>query len=640
MIDDREEIESVLQAGERILLEHPELYDMSLDDVLIKLDDGTEQMLHNRWGVTAWMVVKSLKSFDIQTLVTQLSEIDSGILTYKYAGYLLQSEYQISLEELILEADRCGKFDKIMPYVNENIVFKSRLNEECIVGIINMIGNHTDNNFYQTFLVNYAKHIINTGAERLVEELLGNLTGQAQYDFMQVLRSEWYQKDVIEASNVAERMIQRGSFWSKKAAIDFVEGGLYYDKAIFQRYFIKLENLASENNDFWQMIIRVFVKYAVKITSNDGTESEQIYCKVIGYLRKIPEGTLQEKRCFVEALQWNKEIPKDLETIFHDLISRSFERNKDLLDMLKNYLYIQLKRVGWRTVLQYMREIFTANNYGAGYNMFFESMSSITHKFSNYSEEVTKEALNDMLSTEIDKFFFGLGLLIKVGNFSKLYNNNEKKILLTDYQMIRLMKGVLYFAVDTKKICHMAFQLLEFSVENNKYIDFCMEEVYGNYPETFYEIAEKYKDMKEIKQAELADKIIEKHSRILEERERCYKIRDLQPSRTHQYIYRRAQMEQNQQMNKSAHEKSFFAKMFRSETLKYGNRSGFVVTGKHNEKFFQVSPFSKHEYSIEIPAIYGKDPVEFELRRRAYLEEVKQNAVSNKGLSASTERKR
>lgn len=301
MIDDREEIESVLQAGERILLEHPELYDMSLDDVLIKLDDGTEQMLHDRWGVTAWMVVKSLKSFDIQTLITQLSEIDSGILTYKYAGYLLQSEYQISLEELILEADRCGKFDKIMPYVNENIVFKSGLNEECIVGIINMIGNHTDNDFYQTFLVNYAKHIINTGTERLVEELLGNLTGQAQYDFMQVLRSEWYQKDVIEASNVAERMIQRGSFWSKKAAIDFVEGGLYYDKAIFQRYFIKLENLASENNDFWHTIIRVFVKYAVKITSNDGTGSEQIYCKVIGYLRKIPEGTLQEKRCFVEA---------------------------------------------------------------------------------------------------------------------------------------------------------------------------------------------------------------------------------------------------------------------------------------------------------------------------------------------------
>ena len=125
-----------MQEAERILLEYPELYDMSLDDVLIKLDDGTEQMLHNRWGVIAWMGVRALKSFDTQTLVTQLSEIDSGILTYKYAGYLLQSEYQISLEELILEADRCGKFDKIIPYANANIVFKSGLNKGYIVGII------------------------------------------------------------------------------------------------------------------------------------------------------------------------------------------------------------------------------------------------------------------------------------------------------------------------------------------------------------------------------------------------------------------------------------------------------------------------------------------------------------------------
>ena len=42
---------------------------MSLDDVLVKLDDGTEQMLHNRWGVTAWMVAKSLECFDVKNLV-------------------------------------------------------------------------------------------------------------------------------------------------------------------------------------------------------------------------------------------------------------------------------------------------------------------------------------------------------------------------------------------------------------------------------------------------------------------------------------------------------------------------------------------------------------------------------------------
>ncbi|MCX4343385.1 MAG: hypothetical protein OSJ53_05795 [Kineothrix sp.] len=69
MITDKKEIESVLQIGEKILLDHPELYNMSLDDVLVKLDDGTEQMLHNRWGVTAWMVAKSLECFDVKNLV-------------------------------------------------------------------------------------------------------------------------------------------------------------------------------------------------------------------------------------------------------------------------------------------------------------------------------------------------------------------------------------------------------------------------------------------------------------------------------------------------------------------------------------------------------------------------------------------
>ena len=69
----------------------------------------------------------------------QLSEIDSGILTYKYAGYLLQVKYQINLEELILEADKCEKFDKIILYVNENIVFQSEVNEQYIGRIVNML---------------------------------------------------------------------------------------------------------------------------------------------------------------------------------------------------------------------------------------------------------------------------------------------------------------------------------------------------------------------------------------------------------------------------------------------------------------------------------------------------------------------
>ena len=89
MIRNREAVESVLKEGEKILLKRPELAEISIHDMLNELDDGTDQMIHYRWGVAAWLVIKSLKSFEPKMLVEPLSEIDSGVLTYEYAGYLL-----------------------------------------------------------------------------------------------------------------------------------------------------------------------------------------------------------------------------------------------------------------------------------------------------------------------------------------------------------------------------------------------------------------------------------------------------------------------------------------------------------------------------------------------------------------------
>lgn len=45
---DEKEILTVLKAGKEILCEHPEFEDMSLNDVLNELDDGTEEMIHKR----------------------------------------------------------------------------------------------------------------------------------------------------------------------------------------------------------------------------------------------------------------------------------------------------------------------------------------------------------------------------------------------------------------------------------------------------------------------------------------------------------------------------------------------------------------------------------------------------------------
>lgn len=105
--------------------------------------------------------------------------------------------------------------------------------------------------------------------------------------------------------------------------------------------------------------------------------------------------------------------------------------------MLNNYLYVQLENAGWKIILQDMRQIFIANKYGADYEEFFRGMSTSVHEFSKYPEEVTREALKDMLSADVDIFSFGLGLLLKAGNLSKLYSENEVsevKLMFSNWQ--------------------------------------------------------------------------------------------------------------------------------------------------------------------------------------------------------------
>lgn len=114
---DREEIEQILQRGEEILSNRPELADMELDDVLNALDDGTSEMIRDRWGVVAKIVYKSITDFSLDALVQKLAQYKDIGFICEYVGYLILTERCIEPEELLLEADRQEVFSKIVPYV-------------------------------------------------------------------------------------------------------------------------------------------------------------------------------------------------------------------------------------------------------------------------------------------------------------------------------------------------------------------------------------------------------------------------------------------------------------------------------------------------------------------------------------------
>lgn len=156
----RQEIEAVLAYGKIVIDERSELKQMSIDAVLDELDDGTQEMVHNRWGVAAWMIVESIPDMNIYVLVEHLASKASGLLTDQYVGYLLQKEYHINLELLILEAEKRGQYEKIVRYVLENLQYQEKYEPDNLLSLLEMLEHHYNHNTYWRFLHCYSKQII------------------------------------------------------------------------------------------------------------------------------------------------------------------------------------------------------------------------------------------------------------------------------------------------------------------------------------------------------------------------------------------------------------------------------------------------------------------------------------------------
>ena len=645
MASNREKIEDVLYKGQAILSSRPELADMDLHDIINDLDDGTPEMLHNRWGVAAWVFVKSINDFTMQSLVESLSNVESGLLTYVYTGYLLLTRYGVNLEELLLCADKCDKFEKIIYFVCKNLIYEPEIYEQTIFPIVCMMGNHLDHNSYHLFMRNYAKHITRFKAQKLVEEKIGDINGQVQYDLMNNLCAGWYADNVREAANVLERLLNRKGLWNKKLAVRFLAVSLYYDESIFRNHVEQIEDMVLADNQLWIIIIPLFINYIVHTKDFTGHNFDYIRSRILSYLGKIPEGTLDAKFEFLNFLVYQKNIPENLELIFKAILEQSFCKELRFLNVLDHYLYTYLQDGEWPYALQLMKRVFIANRYSEDYTGFFHALNLVAGEITKYSAEVTCQALKDVLFGDIGHLFFGLGLLMEYGNIPALKKNATNSVLpitLTNTQMIQLSKAILYFSIDTKKTCHIAFQLLELSNDgsNEQYIEFCLEEIFENYPATMYKVAKQYTATAEGSQMVLSRKVIHTYEQRSADRKHCYEVKDLRTSEEHNYIYRKALAERNKKIQKQANEQSLFATLFTSQYLKYGVRNVHVMIGRKEEMIFQVSPYAHIQHEVELPTLYIRDPVSFGLRKQAYLKEVIANASDHKGLSASTERKR
>lgn len=626
---ERREIESALAEGKMILAQRPELRRVSIDAVLDELDDGTQEMIHNRWGTAAWIIVESIPDMKISVLVEHLASKVSGLLTDQYVGYLLQKEYHINLELLVLEAERRGQYEDIVYYVLENLQYQEKYEFENLLPLLEMLEHHSNHNTYSRFLYYYSRHISNCKAFKIVADTIGELKTQVQYDLMCQLKRLWYREDAIQANEQLSFYVSQQGEWDKRITVEFIGESLYDDMSIFEYYFPQLNKMSQENSDLWNRIIPVFVDY-VRLKEHEEPIAN-IVEQVLQELERIPNDTENTKHVFIAAFVRSENFSEHLSSIYQEIISRPFENKRIPYNLIDHYYYRQVKNGSIEQCLQDLQTLFHTNGIYAGYSSFFDGFDLTVSELSKGSADMTGYALNCMLTNNLDQVFFGMGLFVKIGNLQIYLSKSEpERIFLSDVQLVRLMKGLLYYTINSKVICCAVFQLLALSKDEcTQYFQFCMEEVYANYPATLYKISSEYITADNEKQNLLTELVRKEYEQLLTEQEKVRAVRDLQPSHEHQLIFRKAQMIRNQEINKKANEQSIFGQFFSSRTMKYGVRNAQIVTLSKNQKQVRESEYQHITHEMELPMTYVHNPVEFEDKRTSYIKEVNNNAADH-----------
>lgn len=645
-IADKKEMEYSLQKGIEILANRPELFDMSINDILNELNDGTPEMLQYRWGAAAHVIMATIKNYDTVNIVSKLATYENIGFICEYVGYLLLTEHNFNLEKLLLEAGKQGLLDQISPFVSPNLQYETEFCGASLRSILAILDQHTNLRTISTIIDGYAQHIINLRKQYTAAELLGDLNNQAEFEFMHAIARSWYEDDRKQAGEYCGKLLEYPGLWSRKAGIDFLEVSLSECETDFLRYYSKVNQLIHSEAELWITAIPLLVRY---ILDYDPTsENKEIYESTLGLLQTIPDGSLDERRSFLLALQW-KEINKaPIEELFQSVIRCPFDKDSAILNVLDTCLYCKLLngQEDAQQILYTLFAAFSASGFLADFPDFFSKVHSVLHHLSQHIPlQVTATAINYMLEGGIAQLFFGIGLLNEAGNILKLSQEREKTTLnfperLTNEQLIYLMKGFLYYLHDSNEVCRIAFQLLLSAGKPCKeFIQFCLNEVFIHYPATMNNMAGQFKESGTDLQIQLAEQVEQAYLQALDARSASWEIKDIAPSPEHWRVFRHVQEKLMRQVDETR-EKSFLSDLFPSRVLKYGAKIGWVMHDEKDQLFYRVSAPACISHQMELSAEYVNDPVQFEIKRNAYLKEVRSRAADHQGLSTAFEGKR
>ena len=467
---------------------------------------------------------------DLDALVDTLSLVADETLTYEYVGYILQSKYGIDLIELLLVADKKDKFDKMLPIVVQNIESAPYVDIARATAVIEMLHKHKSHHEHGSLLTKYAFLCSTHNCLSNIAVLFRNLQNSTEYEFMRRLRWKWYEHNPTDASDHLDIMLSNNTIWNHKAGIDFWECCFSFDLIKFHSLFPIIDKLCSEDSSLWLHAIPIYVNY-VDQSSVEETKT-QTYSRVVNRLKGIGTGSSDAKRCFLSAVEYGIKHRERLNEIIDAVLSSPLGKDAGILKKL-DYPFLEEVQSGkWETILEKMLYIFRTSQFESDYPNFFNVFPNTLSALSVFSAEITMYAIKCMLTSDVSRVFLGLGLLHKAGKITKIQigetQDGNNVFSITEEQAIRLMKVILYFCPDSEEICHNAYRLLGlYNARADKYLDFCMNEVYYNYPSTMHSLSKHYRTSCLPTQMQLADLVSSAHQQMMDDINSSYGIKDL-----------------------------------------------------------------------------------------------------------------
>ena len=617
MIHDLDKVKKMFVEADNLIKERPELLSMHIDEIFEEFD-GTPETRHIRWGIMTRAKMTEIKEYNSGNIIDFMKTISEHNLLCEYIGYVLQTEHHISLNKLLIEAYEHNMHKEVLPFVEECLEYE----EDCCIDkidiILDIIGSVKDSS-KSRLVHSYGSLVLQTDNEEVIfEKYLENYSEALECLVGYLVGGLYPSKEVIAKKWLSIFMGEEKPY-CKKAGIHLLRRSLNYNTTIFEDYFAVLEQL-SENQEYWEQLIGVYIQYI----END---SNVLYRnKVKERLIGVKEGSVKEKRICVQEIDYRIKRVQEYSEIIEKILEKPFNKDRLILESVDYYFDYMLDENLIKSV-DVLYKVYDTNVFLNG-DEYLEYLPQASVKMNHKQEELFDIWWNKFLYGNNADFFLSVEMFRRILSLEKL----EKYLCemdVTKENALLLLEGIFLFIIEEKKIANLVFAIAACVKDNEFFADYCIENVFVNYPGALIDAAKQHIDNENLYKKALAEYIVKYYDIFDEKIRKGYGDKDFVPPTDRRVVYQKFMVEQNREILKNANEQSLIASLFPSRKMKYGRRIAFLQTYRKGQYNYNVSEYARNTFSAELPKCFINDPMRYAYMRADYLKERRKNAVNS-----------